>query len=41
MSAEVSGAGDSAGNLLILQGTLRVHGQTIEIVPGNTGGPGV
>ena len=39
LSADVSGAGDIAGNLLILQGTLRVHGQTIEIVPGNPGGP--
>jgi hypothetical protein len=38
-SADVSGAGDNAGNLLILQGTLRVHGQALEIVPGNPGGP--
>ena len=39
VSADVSGTGDSAGNLLILQGTIRVTGQTIEVVPGNASGP--
>ncbi len=39
LSADVSGTGDSAGNLLILQGTIRISGQTIEVVPGNPGGP--
>jgi hypothetical protein len=35
LNANVSGTGDSDGNLLILQGTIRVHGQAIEVVPGN------
>jgi hypothetical protein len=35
LSADVSGTGDSAGKLLILQGTIRVYGETIEVVPGN------
>ena len=39
LSADVSGTGDSAGNLLVLRGTLRVHGQTIEVVPGSGNPP--
>ena len=37
MSADVSGAGDVDGKLVILQGTIRIFGQSIELVPG--GGP--
>ena len=39
LSADVSGTGDTGGNLLIIQGSIRVFGQTIEVVPdggGNT-----
>jgi len=39
LSADVSGTGDNAGALLILQGTVRVHGQTVEVVPGNATPP--
>ena len=41
LSADVSGTGDNAGALLILQGTLRVHGQTLEVLPGNPDTPPV
>ena len=41
LSADVSGTGDNAGDLLILQGTVRVHGQSIEIVPDNPNSPPV
>jgi len=41
LSADVSGTGDNAGALLILQRTLRVHGQTIEVLPGNPNSPPV
>ena len=41
LSAEVSGTGDSGGNALILQGTILIHGQTIEVVPGNPNSPPV
>jgi len=39
LSADVSGTGDSAGNLLILKGTISLSGQTLEVVPGDAGGP--
>ena len=39
LNADVSGAGDSGGNLLILGGTIRISGQSIEVVPGFPGGP--
>ena len=39
LSAEVSGTGDSGGNLLIIQGTISITGQTVEVVPGNGGNP--
>ena len=39
LSAEVSGTGDSNGKLLIIQGTIRITGRTVEVVPGNSGGP--
>ena len=39
LSADVSGSGDIGGNLIILQGTIRVHGQAFEVVPGDGGGP--
>ncbi|HVV73125.1 MAG TPA: hypothetical protein VHI52_16750 [Verrucomicrobiae bacterium] len=35
LDAYVYGAGDSAGNLVILQGRVRVHGHTLEVVPDN------
>ena len=38
LSAEVSGAGDSAGALLILHGSVRVQGRTLEVI---TSGGGV
>ena len=39
LNADVSGTGDTGGNLLIIQGTIRIFGQSIEVVPdggGNT-----
>ncbi|MBC8094620.1 MAG: hypothetical protein H7Y43_02300 [Akkermansiaceae bacterium] len=37
ISADVSGAGDRNGNLLILQGSVGVHGHTTEVVDGGLG----
>ena len=37
LRADVSGTGDSDGNLLIIQGTIRIFGQQVEVAPG--GGP--
>lgn len=39
LEADVSGAGDSQGELLILQGTIRILGNTLEVVPGGGGDP--
>jgi hypothetical protein len=39
LEADVSGAGDSAGQLLILQGTIRLRGYTLEVVPDGGGQP--
>ena len=38
LSAQGSGTGDSGGNLLIIQGTISITGQTVEVVAGG-GGP--
>ena len=38
LKAVVSGTGDSGGNLMIIQGTIRIYGQTVEVVSGG-GGP--
>jgi len=32
VTADVAGAGDRAGNLVILQGTIRIHGFSLEVV---------
>lgn len=33
LNTDVSGSGDSEGEVLILQGTIRVQGETLEVVP--------
>jgi hypothetical protein len=39
LSAEVSGTGDSDGSLLIIQGSIRIFGQRVEVIPDDGGGP--
>jgi hypothetical protein len=39
LEVDVSGAGDSAGQLLILQGTIHLRGYTLEVVPDGGGQP--
>gem|GEM_PF-7089180 len=34
------GVGDAGGNLMILQGSIRLFGHTLEVVAGGNGGPG-
>lgn len=36
LTAEVSGSGDDGGNVLILRGTVRVRGYSLEVVPGGS-----
>jgi len=37
LEADVSGAGDNGGELLILQGKIQLHGYTLEVVAGGGG----
>ena len=39
LRADVAGAGDENGVLIILQGNIRVTGQSVEVVAGGGGGP--
>jgi len=39
VEADVSGAGDKGGELLILQGTIHIRGYMIEVVPSSGGDP--
>lgn len=39
MDVTVSGAGDRNGNLLILEGTVGIHGQTLQVVEVQSGPP--
>ncbi len=39
LKADISGQGDLDGQLLILQGSLKVTGQTVEVVAGGSGPP--
>ncbi len=41
LKADVSGAGDLNGETLLLQGTIKVSGQTVEVVVGGGGPPPV
>ena len=40
VTIEASGSGSNNGNLILLQGSIFIRGQTLEVVP-STGGPGV
>jgi hypothetical protein len=39
LDADVSGAGDQSGNLLILEGSISIRGNTLEVVPSSPGNP--